>query len=141
MVAFAAGCGAARLVAARIVKHHQRLRGHGGVALNDLHIAGKRRFLLLVAHLERGGLDLDRLIAVLREALHRVGHALHRALRDRRTRCDQCDADGERGRTRDDAPLAVVARKKPDHENHFELADLFWGVRVFAAGAGSVGAG
>src|SRR3981189_1386864 len=52
---------------AGIVKHHQRLCRHGGVALHHLHIAGECRFLFLVAHLERRGLDLDRLVAVLRK--------------------------------------------------------------------------
>ena len=73
------------------IKYHQCLRRHGGVALHHLHIAGESRFLFLVAHLKRGGFDLDRLVAVLRETLHRIGHAGHRALRagftgDRRER-------------------------------------------------------
>ncbi|MGY4354823.1 hypothetical protein ACVW0J_001316 [Bradyrhizobium sp. i1.7.7] len=59
----------------------------------------------------------------LRKALHCVGHALHRALRDGRTGCDQ--RDGERGHTENGAPLVFVARKESHHENHFELADLF----------------
>ena len=52
----------------------------------------------LVAHLERGGFDLDRLIAILRKALHGVGHTLDRALpsgftgSDRRERKDGATA-------------------------------------------------
>ena len=50
------------------------------------------------------------------------------------------DSGGDKhGSAEDCAPLAVVARKKSDHENHFELADLFWGVRGFACGTGSSG--
>src|SRR5229473_5682049 len=58
----------------------QDLGRHGGVTLHHLHIAGESRFLFLVAHLERGGFDLDRLVAILRKSLHGIGHALHRAL-------------------------------------------------------------
>src|ERR1700761_1857785 len=38
------------------------------------------RLLLLVAHLERSGFDLNRLVAGLRETLHGVRYALRRAL-------------------------------------------------------------
>ena len=64
-----------------IIIHHERFRGHGGVALHDLHIAGEGRFLFLVAHFERRRLDLNRLVAVLRRAMHRIWHARHGALR------------------------------------------------------------
>jgi hypothetical protein len=74
-----------------MVEHHQRLRRHRGVALHHLHIARKGRLLLLVAYFERSSLYRDRLIAVLRKALHRVGDAQPCALRAALTHDRQYD--------------------------------------------------
>src|SRR5439155_4302076 len=74
---------------------------------HDLHIAGKGRFLFLVAHLELRRFDLDRLIAVLRKALHRIGYARHRALRAGAARREQCERKGHCGET---------ARRKLHHQ-------------------------
>src|SRR5690606_38266734 len=52
-----------------IVKHDKRFRFHHGVTLHDFHIAGEHRLLVLVAHFEAGGIDLDRLVAILGKAL------------------------------------------------------------------------
>ena len=123
----AAGAGVGRRRAG-IVEHHQRFRGHGGVALHDLHIAGEGRFLFLVAHFERGRLDLNRLVAVLRKALHRIRHARHGALRQGVTGGDQRERK-RRGRK--------TAREELHHRFHFVLADLPVTDRVFGGGAGS----
>ena len=63
-----------------IVKHHQCLGTHGGVALDDTNVAAEGRSLVLVTQLEIRSVDLHRLGAILRKALHRVRHALHGTL-------------------------------------------------------------
>src|SRR6202008_3345521 len=119
---------------ARFVKHDQRLRGHGGVALHHLHVPRERRFLLLVAHLERRRLDLDRLGAVLRKTLHRVGHACRRALRFRR------EGRAERNEKSDGGKLSARAVKlwRRRHAHFLELV-LPEAVRVRAGGTGGGG--
>src|SRR3954452_1605018 len=113
---------------AGIVEHDKRLRGHGGVALHDLHISGEGRLLFLVAHFERRRLDLNRLVAVLRKALHRVRHARHGALRQGVTGGDQ----RERKRCG-----RKTAREELHHEDHFVFDDLPVTDRVLGGGAGS----
>src|ERR1019366_8133633 len=123
----------------RIVEHHQRLGRHGGVALHHLHIAGECRFLFLVAHLERGGFDLYRLVAILRKALHGIGHALHRALRAGVTGGDHRECKSGRPGAMRDPPGRGAARGKHHPENHFGLADLPETDRVLPGWTGSAG--
>src|ERR1039458_4223955 len=49
----------------RSVEDHQRLAFYRRVALDHLHVAGEGRHLILVAHFERRGFNLDRLILIL----------------------------------------------------------------------------
>ena len=95
-----------------------------------------RSLLFLVAHLKRSGFDLDRLVAVLRKALHRIGHALHRALRDGLAP-DHRERQGGGTGAGDDPTDPDAGRGKHHPENHFELADLPETDRVLAGWAGS----
>src|SRR4029453_8074499 len=65
-----------------LVIHHKRLGTHVGVALHDMDVAAEGRKLLLVAHLQRGSLDIDRLVAVRRKARQRIGWPLLRQRAD-----------------------------------------------------------
>src|SRR5947209_2560992 len=132
-----------------VVEHHQRFRGHGGVALHHLHVAGKGRFLLLVAHLERRRFDLDRLVAVLRKALHGVGDILHRALRGAVGGPHQSDGDRAGKETARNTFGRRQALKKHHGGFHLALARLAEEGRALGgtdgsgvgSGAGSAAAG
>src|SRR6266446_7681324 len=79
------GCagGRRRRLGGRVVliEHNQRLAAHARIALDQMNVAGKRCHLVLVAHLEGGRVDLDRLIAVLREPLQRIRRTIWLLLR------------------------------------------------------------
>src|SRR6202021_3775874 len=100
--------------------------------------AGEGCFLFLVAHFKRGRLNLDRLIAILRKTLHRIGHTGYRALRTGTTGNHRERHSGRTDAKRD-PPKPGAARPDHSHEHHFEIADLLDPGRVLAAWAGTGG--
>src|SRR4030095_3645836 len=94
----------------------------------------------LVAHLKRGGFDLDRLVTVLRKALHRVRHAVHRALRTGVAHSHHRERQGAGAGARRDPTGQDAAVGKHHPENHLELADLPATDGVRAGSADSAGA-
>ena len=68
--------------------------------------------------------DLDRLVAVLRETLHRIGHARDRALRKGRTGSDHRERKGGGADAMRDPPEPSAAHGKYHRENHFGLPVL-----------------
>src|SRR5438105_4244930 len=105
------------------VGYYESVRFHGGVALHHFYIAREGRLLLLIVHHQRRRFDLDRLVAVLREPLHGVGHALSRALSaDPAGRRRDRQQDQTATQAADGAPInqATVNMRHP--ENHFAAA-------------------
>src|SRR6185437_8837997 len=106
-----------------------------------LHIAGEGCFLFLVAHFERSRFDLNGLVAILRKSLHRIRHALHRALRSGVTAHDQRERKGGVPGATGDPANRGAARRRDHHRFHFVLAALLDEDRVLPGRAAGSGAG
>src|SRR4029077_2420742 len=90
------------------IEDHQRLALKDCLALRELDAAHEGRLLALVAHLQRIRLDLDRLVAIHLEALHRAAGLL-RGLRVRRDRQRQArQKRGEKARAHCEAPSGLA---------------------------------
>ena len=107
--------------ALRPIEDDERLALHRHFALRDVHVAGERRHLVLVLHLKRGGVDLNRKILVLlvlqdaldrRARIWRRGIRRGRVLRQRNARRTQRDHQ--------------CKEPKPLHHRSFACAALTW---------------
>src|SRR4029078_1334755 len=83
----AAGAALSRLDVARprvlLVEDGEQLAAHLGIALEHMHVAGKRRLLVLLPDLQRGCPTFPGIVAILRKALQGIRRPLGLLLRAR----------------------------------------------------------